>query len=270
MSSREAYVAGHFYPNTAPEIERMIRSFDIKPPAQKEPAIACILPHAGWTYSGAVAAKTLGEIHIRSRVIIIAPKHTGDGPPISLMAEGEWRTPLGTIPIDERLARLILKNSDLYEDDDTAHTHEHAIEVELPLLMKFGPHDIAFVPIVLASGEDFVYKELSRALAVAIKDFKVPVTLIASSDMTHYEPQPQANAHDQTAIEAMLALDDEELLERVNASSISMCGALPAAVVIRTAKALGATRARLVDYRTSGDVTQDFTSVVGYAGLTIQ
>jgi AmmeMemoRadiSam system protein B len=140
----------------------------------------------------------------------------------------------------------------------------------LPLIQTLHNKDFTFVPITLASNDDLVYKKIAAAIAAVIQASKKHITIIASSDMTHYETQSQANKKDEEAIRSILALKPDELLAKVEKLNITMCGAIPTAVAITSAKKLGATKARLVAYQTSGDVTEDFTSVVGYAGVVIQ
>ncbi|HQP92139.1 MAG TPA: AmmeMemoRadiSam system protein B, partial [Candidatus Omnitrophota bacterium] len=142
--------------------------------------------------------------------------------------------------------------------------------VQLPLIQAICMPEFSFVPIVLASGDDLVYKDIANAINLASKSFKDGFTIIASSDMTHYEPQKIANEKDNKAIEAMLELDAEKLLDRVEKLGISMCGYMPAAAAITAAKLLGAKTAKLISYETSGDVTGDYSSVVGYAGISFK
>ena len=267
---RSPVVAGQFYPSDPQALKKMIASFGIKIPKDRQKAIACILPHAGYIYSGKVAAKALAEIDIGTSCIILGPNHTGTGAPYSLVREGTWKTPLGSVPIDTELADRLLKNSKYLEEDEVAHAYEHSIEVELPLIQEIGRTDFSLVPIILATGDNLVYKDIASAIATAVQQSKYDVTIIASSDMTHYEPQEDANRKDKEAIEALLKLDPKELLEKIDRYQISMCGYIPAVIALMAAKILGAKKARLVAYQTSGDVTGDFSSVVGYASIVIQ
>ena len=263
-------VAGQFYPSDPQVLKKMIASFGIKKPKDSQKAIACILPHAGYIYSGKVAARGLAEIDIGTSCIILGPNHTGTGALYSLVREGAWKTPLGSVPIDTELADRLLKNSKYLEEDEVAHAYEHSIEVELPLIQEIGRTDFSLVPIILATGDNLVYKDIASAIATAVQQSKYDVTIIASSDMTHYEPQEDANRKDKEAIEALLKLDPKELLEKIDRYQISMCGYIPAVIALMAAKILGAKKARLVAYQTSGDVTGDFSSVVGYASIVIQ
>jgi len=191
------------------------------------------------------------------------------GKPLSIMTEGTWKTPLGEVEIDSELGKKILATSSHLEEDYVAHQYEHSIEVQLPFLQYFK-RDFKLVPIVLAYATGAIYKEIGKEIAKAIKALNKEVIIIASSDMTHYEPQESAQRKDNQAIEAILDLNGDELLKRVQELSISMCGYAPVVSLISAAKELGAKEAELVRYQTSGDTTGDYSSVVGYAGIIIK
>jgi AmmeMemoRadiSam system protein A len=185
------------------------------------------------------------------------------------MTEGKWHTPLGDVEIDSELAKKILDSSRHLEEDSGAHHYEHSIEVQLPFLQYFKK-DIKLVPIVLAQASSTAYKEIGRAIARAIKDLNREVVIIASSDMTHYESQSSAQEKDRKAIQAILSLDEDELLRQIDELDISMCGYAPVVSLISAAKEFGAKEAELVRYQTSGDTSGDFSAVVGYAGIIIK
>ncbi len=266
---RKPAVAGQFYSSSAAELNRQIASF-IEQKTVKVRALGCVLPHAGYLYSGAVAAKTLAETEIPDKVLLIGPNHTGYGLPVSMMTHGAWQTPFGEVPVDAPFAEALLSRSRLLKEDSLAHQHEHSLEVELPLLQFFKPA-FSIVPITLGTDDFNALKELGREIAGCIKELRLnrDVLIIASSDMTHYEPQSAAQRKDRAAIDAIIALDEAMLFSRVRQMDISMCG-WPAVVVLLTAvKELGGRHATLVTYRTSGDTTGDYDSVVGYAGVLI-
>ncbi|MFH1062384.1 MAG: AmmeMemoRadiSam system protein B [Candidatus Omnitrophota bacterium] len=257
-----------FYPED-PDILKKYFKKVIDKTAAKQEVKAVMLPHAGYFYSGAVAGKTISCVKVPDTIILLGPNHTGLGQPYSLVRKGLWSTPLGEIKICSKLADLILENSDLITEDETPHTHEHSLEVELPFL-KYLNSNISIVPIIIS---DFFIDRLEAvgdSLARAIVEYAKPVLIVISSDMTHYEPAEQVELKDQRAIDAMLELNPQELFARVNAENISMCGFGPAVIGLFACKKLGAKKARLIDYQTSGDVTEDFSSVVGYAGIIIQ
>ncbi|UCC90131.1 MAG: AmmeMemoRadiSam system protein B [Dehalococcoidia bacterium] len=265
---RQPVVAGQFYPDSPSQLKEMIRGM-VDDKAEKEEVIGLISPHAGYIYSGPVAGATISRIKFKDTFIIIGPNHTGMGRLLSIMTEGVWKTPLGEVEIDSELAKQILATSSYLEEDYGAHQYEHSIEVQIPFLQYFKK-DFRLVPIMLAYSTSATYKEIGKELATAIKDLNRQVVIIASSDMTHYEPQESAQWKDTQAIEAILDLDEDKLLKRVDELRISMCGYAPAVSLISAAKELGAKRAELVRYQTSGDITGDYSSVVGYAGVILK
>ncbi len=264
---REPIVAGRFYPSSRSSLEAEIRSF-IDEKAPKEDAIGAVSPHAGYVYSGGVAGAVMSRISLKETFVIMGPSHTGGGKPFSIMTEGSWRTPLGRVEIDSKLGKQILTKSRHLEEDHVAHQYEHSIEVQVPFLQYLKP-DVKIVPIVLSQAPAVVYKEIGREIAKAIKDSKAETVIIASSDMTHYESQESARRKDTRAIDAVLALDEDQLMREIRDLNISMCGYAPTVALLSAAKDLGAKRAELVKYQTSGDVTGDYSSVVGYAGIIV-
>ena len=265
---RNPVVIGQFYPKSPDRLRSMIAEL-VDEKAEKEEVIGMLSPHAGYIYSGAVAGAAISRIKFKDTFVIIGPNHTGNGRPFSIMTEGVWRTPLGMVEIDSELGKQILTSSEYLQEDRIAHQYEHSIEVQLPFLQYFKP-DIKLVPIILAPASGDIYKEIGRGIAQAIKELNKEVVIIASSDMTHYEPQQSAQEKDARAIEAVLDLDEDELLERVQQLNISMCGYAPAVTLIAAAKVLGVSGAALLRYQTSGDTNGDYGSVVGYAGIVLK
>ncbi len=267
---RNPVVAGRFYPSSSQGLTSLIETLIDKPPVEKLDVIACMLPHAGYIYSGAVAAQTIAQIKIKNKVILLGPNHTGNGLEYSIMAEGTWKTPLGEIQIDSALASGILSRSGHLKADEEAHTDEHSLEVEVPLLQYFKP-DFKIVPILFLSDKLSELKEIGIEIAAAIKSANMQdsVLIVASSDMTHYEPYEEAKNKDKEAIQAILELNEDKLMERIQKLKISMCGYAPVIAMLSAAKSLGAKSAKLIKYQTSGDVTQDKSSVVGYAGIIV-
>lgn len=265
---REAVVAGQFYPGSKARLKEMIAGM-VDEEAKKEDVIGLVSPHAGYAYSGSVAGASISRIKFKDTFIIIGPNHTGLGKPFSIMTEGKWRTPLGNIKIDSELGKRILTSSKYLEEDHNAHRSEHSIEVQLPFLQYFDS-GFKLVPIVLSHASGTIYKEIGEAIATAVRELKRDVVIIASSDMTHYEPQESASEKDSYAIEAILNLDENELLQRIEELNITMCGYAPVISLITAARELGASRAELVKYQTSGDTTGDYSSVVGYAGILLK
>jgi len=265
--TRNPIVAGQFYPASASQIKEMMKML-VDEKAEKQEVIGLVSPHAGYIFSGPVAGAVFSRIKFKDTFVIIGPNHSGRGKPLSIMTQGKWKTPLGEVEIDSALGKQILASSSHLQEDDAAHQEEHSIEVQLPFLQYFQP-DIRIVPITLAYASGAVYKEIGREIAKAVRELKREVVLIASSDMTHYEPQESAQKKDAQAIDAILHLNEDELLRRVEELDISMCGYAPTVSLISAAKELGAKAAELVRYQTSGDTTGDYASVVGYAGIII-
>jgi len=266
---RKPIAAGQFYPSSAKEISRMIALFADEE-GRKKDVIGCVLPHAGYIYSGPVAAQTISKVNIKGTVVLLGPNHTGSGAPFSIMPRGFWETPLGNVEIDDHLAGVLLNKTRHLEADMLAHLDEHSLEVELPILQYFSK-DFKIVPISIMSDDLDALKELGEELAAAIKDndLKDSTMIIASSDLTHYEERRSAEKKDAMAIEAIISLDENKLSQAVRQFDISMCGFAPVTVLLKAAKLLGAKKAELIKYQTSGDTTKDFSSVVGYAGITI-
>lgn len=269
INLRKPAVAGQFYPAGAKDLKAMISSFADKS-AQKSDVLGCILPHAGYIYSGKVAVCTVSRVKIKDTVVLLGPNHTGQGAVFSIMPQGIWQTPLGNIEIDNKLAGLFLNKSKYLEADSLAHLDEHSLEVELPILQYFK-NDFKIVPIAIRTDNlselDAVGQEL--ASVVIENNLRGSVMFIASSDLTHYEPQEDAEIKDALAIEAILGLDEQKLREKIQESEISMCGFAPVAILIKAAKLLGAKKGELIKYQTSGDASGDRSSVVGYVGITI-
>lgn len=265
---RHPVVAGQFYPAQESTLRETIAGM-VDETAEKEDIIGLVSPHAGYPFSGPVAAATISRVRFKSTFVIMGPNHTGMGKALSIMAEGSWETPLGRADIDGELAGRILSNSQYLEEDDRAHQYEHSIEVQIPFLQYFS-QDFRIVPITFSNHRPEAYKEVGREIARAARELKREIVIIASSDMTHYEDQESARRKDEMAIEAILALDEDELLRRVGEFNISMCGYAPTVALIAAAREMGGTNAELVRYETSGDTTGDYSSVVGYAGILIK
>lgn len=262
----DALFAGTFYPGNASELKKDIAAFIGREKIEKKEALACVLPHAGYIYSGLVAARTVSRIKIKEKVVLLGPNHTGTGAPFSIMAKGFWRTPLGEIEIDSGLAEEILKNTPRIKDDPSAHRGEHSLEVELPLLQYFQS-SFKIVPIAFLSSDINALKEIGDDIGKTLVG--KPALIVASSDMTHYEPQKEAVYKDGEAIKAIIELNEDKLIKKIQSLNITMCGYAPVIVMLRAAKALGAKKAELIKYQTSAASTGDEESVVGYAGIAI-
>ncbi len=265
---RQPAVAGQFYPADPEELRRELESMmAVQEPRQ--PVLGVIAPHAGYIYSGAVAGRVYGAIEIPQTVLILGPNHHGVGAMAALFPAGEWLTPLGSAPLNQKLATLIQQYTPMVEEDTTAHRYEHSLEVQLPFLQYLRP-DVTIVPICIGFDDLASCRALGEGVASAIAAYGEPVLIVASSDMTHYESAATAKKKDELAIREVLALSPEGLLKACREHGITMCGVIPAVIMLVAALKLGATNAKLVHYATSGDVTGDHRQVVAYAGLSVQ
>jgi len=273
--TRTPVVSGRFYSANPVELKATVVSLlqdarqAVGPSAHR--AVGVIAPHAGYVYSGPTAAAVFARVALPDLIIIVAPNHTGvcrapGG--ASLWEDGAFRTPLGDVPVDETCAARVAAATSLVAVDHEAHRAEHAIEVLLPFV-QVGRPGARIVPLVLAWDTWDEARELGEALARVVREAGEPVLLLASSDLNHYEPASVSERKDARALEAVTALDGAELLARCRRERITMCGRAPVAVVLAAARALGATRAEVVDYRHSGWVSGDNSQVVGYGGVVI-
>jgi hypothetical protein len=269
---REPAVAGRFYPADPEELSGEVAALLEGRPARRHaasapsvPALGILSPHAGYVYSGAVAGATWARAEIPDRVVLLCPNHTGAGERIAAWPAGDWVTPLGRVPVDEAMTREIV-DAGLATYDRAAHRFEHALEVQLPFLQARRP-DAAIAALCLGHLSFPRCRELGEGLARIAARHRALV--VASSDMSHYVPAAVAREKDRLALDRLLALDARGLHEVVSREDISMCGFVPATVMTVAAVQRGATRAELVRYATSGDVTGDEGSVVGYAGVVL-
>lgn len=265
---RKPSAAGYFYPAKKEDLRKQIEEMFIsklgvgKLAGKSENVVGLIVPHAGYVYSGYVAAHAYHSLSKKPKsFVIIGPNHAGYGASLSVYARGSWLTPLGEAKIDEQVASLILKKSKLASEDEIAHASEHSIEVQLPFLQcLFGK--VSFVPICMLDQTITAARDLANALA----ELEQKVVFIASTDFSHYESQEVAREKDMLAVEAIRSLDVEKFYEVVRVNNVSMCGYGCVAVLMLLAKQVGC-KIELIKYMTSGDVTGDRGAVVGYAAL---
>ena len=230
---------------------------------------ACLVPHAGYVYSGTVAGEVYRRIEIPSRVVLLGPRHFPRGASLAILSDGAWQTPLGTAPVDHALAEKIIGAFPLLQEDAVAHSAEHSLEVQLPFLQRIAP-SFAFVPIVIGPTKWETLEALGQAIAKVIAAEHEPILLIASSDMNHYESDAVTRVKDRKAIDQILALDPKKLFDTVRDENISMCGHAATVATLVASRELGASRAELIRYATSGDVNGDVQQVVGYAGMVVE
>jgi AmmeMemoRadiSam system protein B len=265
---RKPAVAGQFYSASSSGLSKEVQKY-IQVSPVKEKAIGVVSPHAGLIYSGSVAGAVYSRIEFPHTFILLGPNHTGLGKPLSIMTRGEWEIPTGSLRIDETLARKILKHSGIIEEDSFAHSMEHSLEVQIPFIIHFSS-DVKIVPVTMMTNSLDHCRLVGETMADAIKDTEYSITIVASSDMSHYEADSVARTKDKKAIDRILSLDPEGLYQIVVKEGISMCGFIPATTMLYAAKKLGAKDATLVKYMTSGDVSGDYGYVVGYAGIIVK
>jgi MEMO1 family protein len=278
VRTRQPAQAGTFYPDTEGALRTKIHNCFLHPlgpgsiPSIPSPPderlVAIIVPHAGYDYSGPVAAHSynvLASSGLKESVIILGPNHTGYGSGVSTMTGTQWATPLGEVPVNDSLASMIVKTSGLIDVEDEAHRMEHSIEVQLPFLQFIYPRRFQFVPICMMLQD--LETSLDVGEAVAKASASTGAILIASSDWTHYEPQELARKKDNKAIQAVLSMDEEKFQDIIEEDQVSACGYGPVTSVIHASKILGAKQAKLLSYHTSGDTSGEKRAVVGYAAI---
>jgi MEMO1 family protein len=268
---REPAVAGRFYPAAASALADQVAALLAEHPSGRATAepprqvVGMLAPHAGYVYSGAVAGATYARVDVPDRAVVMCPNHTGRGVLASLWPDGGWRTPLGRVPVDAELTRDLLE-SGLVTADREAHRFEHALEVQLPFLTIRRP-EIAIAALCLGPLGFAECQALGKAVAQAAA--RRPTLLVASSDMSHYIPAREAREKDQRALDHFLALDPKGLFDVVRREGITMCGYVPATVMLVAAVEMGAREAELVRYGNSAEASGDESEVVGYAGAVV-
>jgi MEMO1 family protein len=275
---RAPAVAGLFYPSGADELNQLIelsfkeRRFgpgDLPPSKElrRRRIYGIVSPHAGYIYSGAVAANGYYETSSMNfdRVVMIGPNHYGIGTGLATVRDGIWETPLGQVEIDTELASRISENSGILDFDDLAHSRDHCLEVQLPFLQYIKKNQFKVVPIIMIIQDKGTASEIGESIADSTRTLNA--LLIASSDFTHYEPNSAAHRKDRELIEAILSLDTSIFYTTLERLNVSACGYGAIASIMTAAKALGATKGELLRYATSGDIVGDTNNVVGYASI---
>jgi len=271
MPVRPPAVAGRFYPGTAAEVSAAIAQLYPSRPGPGRDAVAVMCPHAGWMFSGKLAARTLAEVHVPERVVVLCPNHTGLGARVAVFPTGAWRVPGGDAIIDEELASFLLQEAQGVRGcraDAEAHAFEHSIEVLLPLLMARQP-SLRLVPVVLGGLSTDECVAFGEALSRAIERVDEHVLVVASSDMSHYLPEAETRRRDEAALAALVTGDPALLADAVARHDVSMCGVRPACAMLGYARRVGAAKPELVGYTTSGEAFGDYSQVVGYAGVVV-
>jgi len=278
LKIRYPAVAGSWYPGNPNSLRKQIEELFIHKLGPRNlpqflmegprSLVGLVVPHAGYLASGPIAAHAYYNLAKDGKpdvVVIFGPNHTGQGSALSIMNEGAWNTPLGDVEIDTEIANKILKASSIVDVDERAHSHEHSIELQLPFLQYLYGSDFKFVPVCFMIQDLESSREVGKAVASTLNGKNALV--IASSDLTHYEPQERAQKKDKMAIDAALKMDEERYYNTVEAYGISTCGYGPTIAVITASKELEAKKAQLLSYGTSGDILGDYSAVVGYATI---
>jgi MEMO1 family protein len=275
---RAPAVAGVFYPSDARELYQLIElSFKEQRfgpghlPSSEEfnrrRIYGIVSPHAGYVYSGAVAANGYYETSSMNfdRIVMIGPNHYGIGTGLATVRNGFWETPLGEVEVDSELASQIAENSGILDFDELAHSRDHCLEVQLPFLQYIKKNQFKIVPIIMIMQDKVTSSEIGESIASSTRNLNT--LLIASSDFTHYEPNDEAHRKDEELIKAILSLDISNFYTTFERLNVSACGYGAIASIMTAAKALGATKGELLRYATSGDVMGDTNNVVGYASI---
>ncbi len=264
---RHPAVASRFYPGDPVELAQSVHGLlpAVAPAARK--AIGIVAPHAGYVYSGAMAAQTIGSVAIPETVIILGPNHHGRGARAGV-STATWQMPGGPVPCALEIARQLIAATPLLKEDETAHQLEHSLEVQVPFLQALQPN-LRIVAIALSNLSYPECTEIGAALAEVIGQAAGDILLLASTDMSHYESRASGSAKDRQALGHVLELDPDGLYQTVLRENISMCGFIPVTIVLQAAAILGARQAELVGHTDSGAVTGDTDQVVGYAGVII-
>ncbi len=260
-------VSGRFYPSNPAELTAFIRQYTkVENEGAIQKAKACLVPHAGYVYSGHVAGAVYGRISVPKKIIVLGVRHYPHGANAAILSSGAWRTPLGDALIDEPLAEALREACPLLREDSVAHSSEHSLEVQIPFLQVLQP-GFTFVPIALGTVrfEDLITvgEAIGRVMVAAGEE----ILLLTTSDLNHYEDDATTRVKDGKAIDRILAMDARGLYDTCRNEAISMCGLGPTVAMLTALQNLGTTRAEVVRYATSGDVSGDFSAVVGYAGM---
>jgi len=268
--SRPSAIAGTWYPGSGPALRRDIESYLEKVPGgeSRSAPIGLIAPHAGYMYSGQVAAYAYKQIagHEYDSVAIVSPVHRGVfARTAAITAVEHYRTPLGQVPLN---GKLVDQFDDAAPVTFLTRDEEHSLEIQLPFLqVVLGQFDL--LPIMLADQSYAFCRQLGEALANVVRESGRRVLLVASTDLSHFYPYDTARSLDQVAIDHINAYDIAGLGRALEAGDTHACGGGPVMAVLIASQLLGATHAHILNYANSGDVTGDKSGVVGYAAGVI-
>lgn len=260
-------VSGMFYPEDPvllrKDIEAYLKGAEVEPVSGRVHAI--VSPHAGYVYSGQVAAfayKAVSGLEVDS-VIVIAPSHRAYFEGIAVWETGSFRTPLGDIRIDEKGAGELLETSDVFAADRNVHKAEHSLEVQLPFLQCVFK-DFLLLPLLMGAVTEELYEKASDALKEMILASPLRYLIVASTDLSHYYPYASAVKIDAVTVEHLRNFDIGAMIRDTRSEKAQACGAGPMITAMMAARKLGAGTGRVLKYANSGDVSGDRSGVVGY------
>jgi MEMO1 family protein len=260
-------VAGRFYPADPVELSALIAEYTQRQNGQSVRNVkACLVPHAGYMYSGHVAGAVFASFELPNKIVVLGVRHRPPGSPAAIVSSGAWRTPLGDAPVDEKLALELRSACPLLTEDVLAHSKEHSLEVQVPFLQILAPQ-FSFVPIALGTAHFETLVSVGEAIGRVLAAGKEDVLLLTTSDLNHYEDDATTRVKDHKAIEQLIKMDERGLFDACRKEDISMCGLGPAVAMLTALHVLNANKAELIRYATSADRSGDPEAVVGYAGM---
>ena len=263
---RAPAVSGQFYPRSKKDLLKEISRCFADSPSNERPVLGAVVPHAGYIYSGNTAAFVYSALPKADTFVILGPNHTGMGSPVSVSSE-TWSTPFGEVNSDIDFIKALPKK--IIDTDESAHQYEHSIEVQLPFLQhRF--RDFNIVTICMGMQDEETALDVGMEISEAVRKVNKKVVIIASSDFSHYKPEKTAREDDSYFINSILTLDIQAFYQRLYERAASVCGYGPISAMLAATKNLGAKKATLLKYSTSGDITGDFSAVVGYAGIIVE
>ena len=264
---RNPTVAGQFYLRDPKGLEREIRGYFENLEISQKNILGAVIPHAGYIFSGPIAAYAFALLPKADTYIVLGPNHTGLGSAVAI-SQDTWSTPLGDIETDKDLGKSLVGT--IMDIDETAHMYEHSIEVQLPFLQYKFENDFKVLPICMGLQDEETALEVGKEISNVVQKFNKKVVIIASSDFTHYEPENVALDTDKYLIESIQNMDVSEFYRRRAEKSATACGCGPISAMLIATKNLGGKKGKLLSYGTSADVTGDKSSVVGYAAIVVE
>lgn len=265
---RRPAVAGYFYPGEPASLREAVRGC-LPPECRAQRAFALIVPHGSYAQCGRVLGAGWAAVKIPRRVVVLSPSHTPAGASWSLAAPGIWRTPLGEVPVDAAAVEFLRSACPELGLDEEGQRGEHAIEVHLPFLQMLGPPQLTLTPITAPDERAATCAAVAAALARFVRSSDEPVLLVASSDLSHFEPSERGRLIDESLIGGLCALETVRLRQVAESSEAVLCGLGAVSCVVEAARALGARRGRLIASGGSEEAGGDPGSRTGYAAVVV-